>query len=316
MKKSIILVLSLFSSLIFNGQAKYYLCEQAGQPFGSPANVNNMNTAFGAGNWTQSFFQTVNVNALLQPSVCLIYLDGSSTGANEFNTFFATNSAALQNWVSSGGHLLMNAAPNEGGNINLGFGGVILTYSTGPYNKTITAVPAQSNHAIYNGPALPCGTTFTANYVSHGFISGGAPTALITGTAGTALAELSFGTGKVMFGTIIPSSFMEQPIGPNFKSNILSYLGSACGNVGIGSTTLSNEGIRIFPNPGTGIYMIEFENGAEKLIRVSEFNGRLVKEIASSDDKIKLDLSAEEKGVYMVEIKSNNFSYIIKVVKI
>ena len=42
--------------------------------------------------------------------------------ANALNTFLTANLSAMQSWVSNGGSLFINAAPNEGGNINFGFG--------------------------------------------------------------------------------------------------------------------------------------------------------------------------------------------------
>lgn len=317
MKKNYFTSALLLLTLSATSQAKYYLREQAGEPFGSQSNPNNMNTAFGTGNWTQADFQTVNPLALFQSSVCFIFMEGSSTGANELNTFLTANTTAMQNWVNAGGYLLINAAPNEGGNINLGFGATLnYTTATGPYITTISAVPAMTSHAIFSGPATPAGTVFTGNYTAQGFITATGGTAIVTSTAGTVLYEIAAGSGKAMFSTIITSNFMSpSPNAANFKSNILSYLGATCLNVGIPSYEAVSSGITVFPNPGPSIFTLELNNGSEKNIVVTDIHGRIVKQLVSSGDKTAIDLSTEDNGIYFAKVSSNNFTTVVKIVK-
>src|SRR4051812_41184609 len=124
MKKLALIVVLALISLNFKGQqVKYYITDAGGQPWGSNSNVLAMNGAFGVGNWTQGFFQTVNVNALFQPSVCLIYCDGGSMAAASMWTFIQANAAAMNTWVLNGGRLFLNAGPNTGTFMTYGFGG-------------------------------------------------------------------------------------------------------------------------------------------------------------------------------------------------
>src|SRR4051812_11853983 len=130
MKKFTLILALTIAALSFKGQgAKYYLSMSVNQPWGTNTNILAMNQAFGAGTWVQAYYPSVNVNALLQPSVCLIFMEGGDSHANSLNTFLMTNLPAIQAWVSAGGRLLISAAPNQGANINYGFGGMLLNYN-------------------------------------------------------------------------------------------------------------------------------------------------------------------------------------------
>src|SRR6185436_3802964 len=91
----LLIVASLLIPLECQSQAKWYIsqtcCAPGNQPWGSASNINAMNQAFGVGTWNQGAFGTVNVNALLQPTVCLIFLEGGSLDANALNNFLITN---------------------------------------------------------------------------------------------------------------------------------------------------------------------------------------------------------------------------------
>ncbi len=181
MKKLTLILAITIAALTSRGQqAKYYLTDQGGQPWGSISNVTAMNLAFGAGNWTQGFFQSINVNALLQPTVCLIYCDGGSMAAAPMNAFLVANMAAIQNWVFAGGRLFLNAAPNTGGNMNYGHGGVTLNYATGPYSSPGAAV--NNAHPIFVGPAAISSFTHQDNYYDHGYVTGPGVTPIINNT--------------------------------------------------------------------------------------------------------------------------------------
>jgi hypothetical protein len=265
MKKAIILFLGLFCFIsVKSQQVKYYINSQVGQPWGSSSNINCMNTAFGVGIWQQSYFEVVNVNALFQPSVCFIYMDGSDNNANAFNNFIAANGAALQNWVFNGGRLYMNAAPNQGGNINLGFGGMALNYSFGPYSSSGNAAVGMSGLPPFNGPFLPAGTSYSGNYLGQGIITGGLTVPVLTSTAGNILVERYYGLGHMFVGCETTTNWhFPQPNGPNFRSNILSNLGNCCAmpNVSVSAVLSSTaicagENVTITPSGGAGAYSI------------------------------------------------------------
>jgi hypothetical protein len=103
-----------------------YLRSSAGAPWGQNGNETALNTVFGAGNWKDYRYETVNIASLLSNSTKFIFMEGGDGTANEMKSFLTANLPAIESWVSSGGALFLNAAPNEGGNMNFGFGGVTL----------------------------------------------------------------------------------------------------------------------------------------------------------------------------------------------
>lgn len=225
MKKILLLLVLTLTSLIVKPQAKYYLSMSVNQPWGTATNINAMNQAFGVGTWTQAYYSSVNVTALLQPTVCFIFMEGGDSHANALNAFLIANLPAIQTWVSNGGRLLINAAPNQGTNINYGFGGVLLTYP----NFSTPGTAVNPLHPIFVGPALPCGTAFTGTWWSHAIVSGGGITNVINGTGGSTLGELNWGAGKVMFGGMTTPNWHSPALNAaNLLSNILTYMYVCC----------------------------------------------------------------------------------------
>ncbi len=208
---------------------QFYVNSNIGQPWGSTSNITSMNAVFGA-TWTQAYYETVNVVSMLQPTVSFIFLEGGDNNATAMNTFVTANIVALQNWVTNGGKLLMNSAPNVGGNMNWGFGGILLTYAVGPYSTPGYAAAGQAAHPIFNGPFLPAGTgTYTGNWFCHGYVSGGGITDVIVGaTPGASLGEKIYGAGRVMAGSMTTWNFHTPvPNSENLLENIFTYLNCA-----------------------------------------------------------------------------------------
>jgi hypothetical protein len=210
------------------GTGAVYIGSNLGDPWGSTSNQTAMNSAFGAGSWTQAFFETANPATLFTVSNCFIFMEGGDFTADEMNTFLTANMTAIQNWVSLGGRLIINAAPNEGGNINYGFGGVTLNYNGGTsLEPNGNASAGQTGHPIFNGPFLPVGTSFTGNYFAHAFITGGGTTALIDDTPGPSLTQKIWGSGRVLFGGMTTSNWHTPvPNSDNLMANIIKYQAS------------------------------------------------------------------------------------------
>jgi gliding motility-associated-like protein len=192
-----------------------------------------MNTVFGNGNWATDFYETLTPANIFSCTTRMVYLEGGDNGANELNALLAANASLIENWVSIGGQLLINAAPNEGGNINAGFGGVLITYSAGTTSSGSASVTAgQGAHPVFNGPNVS-GSSWTGSSFAHAILSGGGITNLITGSAGVVMAEKSHGVGKVLFGTMtwpIGAFQSPQPGAVNLRLNMLSYLNQNLSN--------------------------------------------------------------------------------------
>ena len=203
----------------------YVRSEFAGQPWGETTNEQALDLAFGGGAWDDLRYETVDPDVLFAGGYHFIYLEGGDTNADELGAFLAVNQAAVENWVGSGGTLLLNAAPNEGGAQNWGFGGVTMNY---PEGSAETGSASEPMHPIWNGPFLPCATNFTGSSYAHTTVTvpGGAPLIFnVDNPAGINLAELPFGSGTVIFGGLTTSNFWQpQPDALNLRANIITYL--------------------------------------------------------------------------------------------
>ena len=205
----------------------YYIYSNTtgGEPWFTTNNTAAMNTAFGTEgvDWIRAFYETVDVGAAFGPDNCFVFLEGSDGHANELETFLGANMATIETWVSNGGKLLLNAAPNEGDGMSFGFGGTTLVYDGGA--STVSGV--DPGHPIFNGPNLPCGTEFTGTGFSHARITGTGLTSVIieTGSSDITLAEKAWGSGNVMFGGMTTDNWHNpDPNAANLRANIFVYL--------------------------------------------------------------------------------------------
>jgi uncharacterized repeat protein (TIGR01451 family) len=201
-----------------------YMRSSVGAPWGSVANETAMNRVFGANNWQDLRYETVIPANVFSPATKFIYMEGSDNNAVELETFLGSNIVTIQNWVSNGGNLFLNAAPNEDNGMSFGFG-VTLIYSD--FSSTGTA--SLPSHPIFIGPFTPVGTSWNGNYFGHATVTGTGLLALITssGNGHIVLGEKSWGNGRVLFGGMTTDNFHSpQPQAPNLRANILAYLSS------------------------------------------------------------------------------------------
>lgn len=198
------------------------------------SNETAMNTAFGAGNWSkvQGFSM-----AALSADTTFLYLDGSDLEANQFNSFIAGNLAGLTSYVSQGGTLILNAAPNDGGSFSLGFGAT-LNYnggSTGASNVSATAA------GIASGIFTNLQTDYTGGNFTHAYISGGADfiSLLNDDMNRSAFGVQRVGAGMVGFGG------MTLPYFHNPKADSRQLLANMMGYVE------AQAQVREVPEPGS-----------------------------------------------------------------
>lgn len=194
----------------------------------------NWDQAFGAAGYTYNNYATAsgNVASIFSASTRLVWLEGGDQTANTFSGFLSTNLAAIEAWVAGGGRLVLNAAPNEGGNIALGFGGVLLNYNG---NNTFgnEAFAADVAHPVFNGPFGPTGSSFTGGFFSHAYLTGGGLSSILNDEDGrSVLGELSYGGGNVLFGGMTTDNFHDpMPQAQDLSANILVYADNFAGTV-------------------------------------------------------------------------------------
>ena len=216
------------------------------EPWYVTTNSDAMDAVFGDGGWFLDYVEELDPLEVFDEGTCFVYLEGSDGQADELEAFLAANSDIVENWVASGGNLLLNSAPNEGDGRSFGFGGVDLIYSW--YSGNVTADdPA---HPIFNGPWTPITTDFTGGSFGHAKVSGGATTPVIVDSfdpSSVILSEKGWGDGHVMFGGMTPAYFHSPATeAQNLVQNIYDYL-KLCAPVDLGVTAL------VAPEAGCGM---------------------------------------------------------------
>jgi len=208
------------------GAVYVYSNTTGGEPWFTTSNTTAMNTAFGpeGTGWNRQFFETLDPATTFSPDNCFVFLEGSDSHANELETFLTANISLIENWVASGGKLLLNSAPNEGDGMSFGFDGTTLTYAYYTGNATASD-PA---HPVFAGPFTPVGTDWTGSSFGHAIVSGTGLTSVIVdlfNPTAVVLAEKTWGSGMVMFGGMTTNNF-HSPLteAANLRANILNYL--------------------------------------------------------------------------------------------
>jgi hypothetical protein len=208
-----------------------YLRSNTAVPWDVTSNETDMDDAFGAGNWDDLRYETVDPNALFTPTTLFILMEGGDNNANALQTFLTNNSASIAAWVNAGGRLLINAAPNQGNGMDMGFG---VTLNFDPVNYTSAsnnAVAVDGTGPIFNGPLTPVGTTFSGgDSFSHAYLTGGdtLQPILQDDESRTVLAQMTAGQGLVIFGGMTVDVFQSPwPNTHNLRVNLICYLAGA-----------------------------------------------------------------------------------------
>ncbi|MBK9482453.1 MAG: T9SS type A sorting domain-containing protein [Bacteroidetes bacterium] len=229
--------------------ARYYIRDV--EPWGQSTNNTEMATVFGA--YTTLDFAGANPATVFVPGTQFVFLEGSDGNANALNTYLTANLPVIENWVAAGGRLFLNAAPNQGGTINFGFGGTTCVYP-GNFDGSVTANGA---HPIVLGPALPTGTAYTGGSYAHANITNGG-TSIIDGSFSPVLTEKAWGSGLVLFGGMTTTNFHQpSPNASNLRMNMLNYTANT--PVGVSYTYVWQPGGATTPSivaPSTGIYTV------------------------------------------------------------
>jgi hypothetical protein len=204
--------------------APVYLRSAVGQPWSASTNEAAMDAAFGAGNWLDERYETVDTNALFS-TPRFVYMEGGDTNADELESFLGANLQQIRNFIAFGGVVFFNAAPNEGDGMGYpdasGGQSVALNYPDFSVDPVGTAI---ASHAIFNGP-FPTTTSFTGDAFAHGSVTGPGLTSLLDDAgARIVLAEGAIGHGRALYGGMTPTLFHgPQPDADNLRANILAY---------------------------------------------------------------------------------------------
>lgn len=194
-------------------------------PWNNYENDYAMGCAFNsAGGWDYTGYNAAST--YFTDAYNVIFLEGSDYNATALNNFLATNINLIESWVADGNTLFINAAPSQGGNIDCGFGGVMINYP----NLSSSATVVNVTHPMFNGSLVGSPGTITGplsgSSYSNATITGGNTMPLMTGSQGVILSELSWGNGHVLFGGMTTENFHSGPGAGRVKCNAFLYLSS------------------------------------------------------------------------------------------
>ncbi len=230
---------------------KYYIKSISGSPWGSTSNETAMTNAFGPGEWTLSSFEGAIPATVFSSATSFVFLEGSDAHALELNTFLIANLPLIESWVLAGGSLLINAAPNEGVDINFGFGGTILDYPN--YASTVSGTPG---HPAFVGPLAPTTTAMSGPYYGHGAILGAGYTNVLVNGPNVVLCEKPWGLGTVMMGGMTTANWHSpSPHGTNFRANIFTYLNS----LAVTTSCVVTQDVEVFASPDINAFVDDSE---------------------------------------------------------
>jgi hypothetical protein len=171
-----------------------------------------MNQAFGTGSWDK--YNGFDVS-IFGGGYNFIYLDGGDGISTQFDTFFSISTvAALENFVSGGGRLFVNAARWTNGDLNLGFG---MTMIGNQFSYTGNLIVDPNGALSANG----AGSNWSGGYFSHDMVTGGLVD-YIVGTEGAVLTGGSQGLGFYLAGGMT-SPYWQSTGGNALRANILTY---------------------------------------------------------------------------------------------
>lgn len=103
-------------------------------------------------------------------------------------------------------------------------------------------------------------------------------------------------------------------IDPNGCSGTYSVALGVVACTGI-KTLSSSDVVNVYPNPNSGAFSVELNNGLLKNMELHDVTGRIISSINSIDSKIDFDLNNVSSGIYFLHVKTESSNSIIKIVK-
>ncbi len=182
------------------------------------------------------------------------------------------------------------------------------------YTVTGTNTLGCTGNAAISTVTVNAVPTVTASSSTSGSICAGQSVSL-TATGATTYSWNTGATTAVI--AVSPSVTTTYTV--NGSSNGCSNVSTVTQNVNscVGIQTIANQSsaVSVYPNPSTGIFTVEFANGLNKTINVTDITGRIVLTTSSTSDKVNVNISTLSNGIYYIKVISNNNTEVIKVVK-
>jgi len=219
----------------------------------------------------------------------------------------------------------------EGASTGLTAGGAATyTWNTGATGSVIAVTPTISTtYTVTGDGGTGCINTATVDVTVNALpsvsLSVGSTTACINGStialtgspAGGAYTGTNVTTGVftpgATAGTFTPSYNVTNTVTGCSNSASVTIIVSTC--TGLDKQGSALNGLSVYPNPNSGEFTVELENGLNKTIDLTDITGRVILTESTVNDKLNVNINTLSNGVYFVKVKSNNSVEIIKLIK-
>jgi hypothetical protein len=101
----------------------------------------------------------------------------------------------------------------------------------------------------------------------------------------------------------------------NGCTNSTTLIQSVVECVGLNGITTTMAGVKVYPNPSSGMFTVEVPSTGSRLIEVTDLTGRVILSNKSSDQFVNVNINSLSNGIYYVKIQTEQGSEVIKVVK-
>ncbi len=261
---------------------------------------------------------STNTTIIVTPSVTTSYTVVGGTGS-------CTNTAISTITVNSNPTITVASGVVCAGNsFTLSPSGAS-TYTYLPAGPVVSPT-ATATYSIIGTNAAGCGSntvaTVTVNSLptvsaasSTSLLCVGQTASLTASGASTYTWNTTANSTVIAVSPTVTTSYTVTGSGSNGCTNTFTISQAVSPCTGINAKTASVNDILVYPNPNTGVFTIELNNGSVKNIEVMDLTGRVILSSSYVNDKVDFNINTLANGVYYVRIQSNNAVDVIKIVK-
>jgi len=284
----------------FNGEAVSVFSWSPSATLSSPTGTNVVATPASSTIYTVSVANgsctsNANVSVSVTPIPTVSITATPTTICAGSSATLTASGATTYSWNTNSTNTVISVAPTAN-----------TSYTVTGFNGTCTNTAVQS----VSVNALPTvSATTSASLICNG------QSATLTASGANTYSWNTTSTNTVI--AVSPTTTTSYTVTgtTNGCSNTFVISQAVSGCVGINANVANPTGILVYPNPNTGEFTIELNNGSVKTIDVMDLTGRIVVSASSSNDKVDFNINSLANGVYYVRIQSNNAVDVIKIVK-
>jgi len=100
--------------------------------------------------------------------------------------------------------------------------------------------------------------------------------------------------------------------GCSAKANVSQNV-DACTGITEAQSLLT--GVRVYPNPTNGVFVIELKSGSLNNVVITDLTGRNIMNVEGTSSSVNVDLSNLSNGIYYATIRSENGTAVVRVIK-